>query len=174
MKVARRVMAGLWPEEGGVPGLVMWRGEFWEWKGERWRKVSRQVVEDRVRLGLEDAWVGAGEVMRRYGVNSGKVAEVVDALETVARQDGRAAHDRIGDIARGGDNHHDKGNRHLWRHGARLSAALCAAYEREHAAYCQALCSFCTARGVGYIRADTDQPFDELVLRALRQGGFVR
>ncbi|HRI52176.1 MAG TPA: DUF58 domain-containing protein [Pseudomonadota bacterium] len=55
-----------------------------------------------------------------------------------------------------------------------LSAALCAAYEREHAAYCQALAGFCTSRGVGYIRADTDQPFDELVLRALRQGGFVR
>ena len=31
-----------------------------------------------------------------------------------------------------------------------------------------------TARGIGYIRADTDQPFEELVLRALRQGGFVR
>ena len=55
-----------------------------------------------------------------------------------------------------------------------LSAALCAAYEREHAAYCQALSSFCSSRGIGYIRADTDQPFDELVLRALRQGGFVR
>ncbi len=55
-----------------------------------------------------------------------------------------------------------------------LSASLCAAYEREHVAYCQALGSFCSARGIGYIRADTDQPFDELVLRALRQGGFVR
>jgi uncharacterized protein (DUF58 family) len=55
-----------------------------------------------------------------------------------------------------------------------LSAALCAAYQREHAAYCQALGSFCSARGIGYIRADTDLPFDELVLRALRQGGFVR
>jgi uncharacterized protein (DUF58 family) len=55
-----------------------------------------------------------------------------------------------------------------------LSAALCAAYQREHGAYCQALASFCTARGIGYIRADTDQPFEELVLRALRQGGFVR
>ena len=55
-----------------------------------------------------------------------------------------------------------------------LSAALCAAFEREHAAYCQALAAFCSARGVGYIRADTNQPFDELVLRALRQGGFVR
>jgi uncharacterized protein (DUF58 family) len=55
-----------------------------------------------------------------------------------------------------------------------LSAAMCAAYEREHAAYCQALSSFCSARGIGYIRADTNQPFDDLVLRALRQGGFVR
>lgn len=76
----------MWKEEGGVPGLVMWRGEFWEWRDGRWRKVSRQVVEDRVRLGLEDSWVVAGEGMKRYGVNSGKVTEVVDAIGALARR----------------------------------------------------------------------------------------
>ena len=86
LKVARRVMAGLWGEERGVMGLVMWRGEFWEWRGERWRKVSRQAVEDRVRLGLEDSWFVAGDAIKRYGVNSGKVTEVVDAIEALARK----------------------------------------------------------------------------------------
>ena len=55
-----------------------------------------------------------------------------------------------------------------------LSAAQCQAYEREHAAYCAQLESFCKSRGIGYMRAETSQPFDELVLNALSRGGFVR
>lgn len=55
-----------------------------------------------------------------------------------------------------------------------LSAAQCQAYEREHAAYCAQLESFCKGRGIGYMRAETSQPFDELVLNALSRGGFVR
>lgn len=55
-----------------------------------------------------------------------------------------------------------------------LSASLCEAYRREHEAYCRALSEFCANRGVSYMRAITSEPFDELVLRALRQGGFVR
>lgn len=55
-----------------------------------------------------------------------------------------------------------------------LSAALCEAYRREHEAYCRTLSEFCAGRGVSYMRATTSEPFDELVLRALRQGGFVR
>lgn len=90
MKVARRVMDGLWKAERGVPGLVVWRGQFWEWakvgRVERWRRLERVQVEDRVRLGLEDAWVGSDEKVRRWGVNSGKVKEVVEALETLGRQ----------------------------------------------------------------------------------------
>lgn len=55
-----------------------------------------------------------------------------------------------------------------------LSARLCAAYRREHAAYCEALSTFCASRGISYVRADTAVPFEELVLRVFRQGGFLR
>lgn len=55
-----------------------------------------------------------------------------------------------------------------------LTDAMCAAYARAHNEYCQALESFCTARSIGYLRADTDVPFEDMVLRLLREGGFVR
>ncbi len=55
-----------------------------------------------------------------------------------------------------------------------LTEAMCAAYARTHAEYCQTLESFCSSRGIGYLRADTDVPFEDLVLRMLREGGFVR
>jgi hypothetical protein len=55
-----------------------------------------------------------------------------------------------------------------------LTDAMCAAYARAHSEYCQTLESFCTGRGIGYMRADTDVPFEDLVLRVLREGGFVR
>lgn len=55
-----------------------------------------------------------------------------------------------------------------------LTDAMCQAYARAHSDYCQTLESFCTGRGIGYLRADTDVPFEDLVLRVLREGGFVR
>ncbi len=55
-----------------------------------------------------------------------------------------------------------------------LTEAMCASYARAHAEYCQTLESFCSARSIGYMRADTDVPFEDLVLRVLREGGFVR
>jgi hypothetical protein len=33
---------------------------------------------------------------------------------------------------------------------------------------------FCSARGVPYFRTHTNIPFDELVLRIFRVGGFLR
>ena len=33
---------------------------------------------------------------------------------------------------------------------------------------------FCTSRQVSYFRADVDVPFDELILRVFRRGGFLR
>jgi uncharacterized protein (DUF58 family) len=55
-----------------------------------------------------------------------------------------------------------------------LSQSLIEAYQREHHAYCEALAAFCKSRSISYIRAETAVPFDELTLRALRQGGFIR
>jgi uncharacterized protein (DUF58 family) len=46
-------------------------------------------------------------------------------------------------------------------------------YKRLHREYCDRLRDFCGARGLAYFRADTGVPFDELVLRIFRAGGFL-
>ena len=48
-----------------------------------------------------------------------------------------------------------------------------AAFARAHADYCGKLESFCAGRGVPYYRADVAVPFEELVLRMFREGGFL-
>lgn len=48
-----------------------------------------------------------------------------------------------------------------------------AAFARAHAEYCARLESFCAARGIAYYRADVAVPFEDLVLRMFREGGFL-
>lgn len=55
-----------------------------------------------------------------------------------------------------------------------VSKSLLKAYQREHEKYCEELNQFCTARAIPYFRTHTQIPFDELVLRIFRQGGFLR
>jgi uncharacterized protein (DUF58 family) len=55
-----------------------------------------------------------------------------------------------------------------------ISPALLAAYRREHERYCQELGQFCTQRAIPFFRTHTGIPFDELVLRIFRAGGFLR
>lgn len=55
-----------------------------------------------------------------------------------------------------------------------ISRALLEAYREEHEKYCNELSEFCTARALPYFRTHTAVPFDELVLRIFRQGGFLR
>jgi uncharacterized protein (DUF58 family) len=55
-----------------------------------------------------------------------------------------------------------------------ISRALLEAYAREHDRYCRDLNAFCTARAFPYFRTHTQVPFDELVLRIFRTGGFLR
>jgi uncharacterized protein (DUF58 family) len=55
-----------------------------------------------------------------------------------------------------------------------ISAALLEAYKREHERYCQELATFCTRRAIPFFRTHTGVPFDELVLRIFRAGGFLR
>ncbi|MCS6915562.1 MAG: DUF58 domain-containing protein [Myxococcales bacterium] len=55
-----------------------------------------------------------------------------------------------------------------------LSPRLCEEYARRHRAYCEGLQAFCSSRGMSYIRADTAVPFEDLVLRVFRMGGFLR
>jgi uncharacterized protein (DUF58 family) len=54
-----------------------------------------------------------------------------------------------------------------------ISERVLSAFAREHDAWCTELAAFCTGRGIGYFRADTAVPFDELVLRIFRAGGFL-
>jgi uncharacterized protein (DUF58 family) len=55
-----------------------------------------------------------------------------------------------------------------------ISASLLDAYKREHERYCQELEQFCTKRAVPFFRTHTKVPFDELVLRIFRAGGFLK
>ncbi len=55
-----------------------------------------------------------------------------------------------------------------------VSRSLLEAYKAEHEKYCAELNQFCTARAIPYFRTHTQVPFDELVLRIFRQGGFLR
>lgn len=55
-----------------------------------------------------------------------------------------------------------------------VSKALLEAYKHEHERYCKELEDFCTARAVPFFRTHTGIPFDELVMRIFRSGGFLR
>ncbi len=55
-----------------------------------------------------------------------------------------------------------------------VSKSLLEAYKREHEKYCAELEQFCTARAMPFFRTHTALPFDELVLRIFRAGGFLR
>lgn len=55
-----------------------------------------------------------------------------------------------------------------------ISRSLLEAYMREHEKFCGELSEFCTGRAIPYFRTHTGVPFDELVLRIFRAGGFLR
>jgi hypothetical protein len=55
-----------------------------------------------------------------------------------------------------------------------VSPRLLRKFAEEHRALEGAIEDFCSARGVPYFRADTQVPFDELVLRVFREGGFLK
>ena len=55
-----------------------------------------------------------------------------------------------------------------------VSKSLLEAYEREHEKYCKELEAYCTKYAIPFFRTHTSIPFDELVLRIFRSGGFLR
>ena len=55
-----------------------------------------------------------------------------------------------------------------------VSPGLLAEYRRQFDAYCTELQEYCTRRAVPFFRTHTELPFDELVLRIFRAGGFVK
>lgn len=55
-----------------------------------------------------------------------------------------------------------------------ITPRLIARYRRAHADWCAQIEAFCTERQVGWFRAPVQTPFDDLVLKLFRAGGFLR
>jgi uncharacterized protein (DUF58 family) len=55
-----------------------------------------------------------------------------------------------------------------------VSKALLEAYQREHEKYCRELEDYCTKYAMPFFRTHTAIPFDQLVLKIFRSGGFLR
>jgi uncharacterized protein (DUF58 family) len=55
-----------------------------------------------------------------------------------------------------------------------ISKSLLEAYEIEHERYCKELEAYCTKYALPFFRTHTSIPFDELVLKIFRSGGFLR
>jgi uncharacterized protein (DUF58 family) len=55
-----------------------------------------------------------------------------------------------------------------------VSKALLEAYQREHEKYCKELEDYCTKYAMPFFRTHTAIPFDQLVLKIFRSGGFLR
>lgn len=55
-----------------------------------------------------------------------------------------------------------------------VTKSLLEAYEKAHAQYCGELEAYCTKYAMPFFRTHTAIPFDELVLKIFRSGGFLR
>jgi hypothetical protein len=54
-----------------------------------------------------------------------------------------------------------------------VTPKLAAAYARAWDAHASELQRFCGRYDIGYVRADAERPFEEIVLKAFRQGRFL-
>lgn len=57
---------------------------------------------------------------------------------------------------------------------ARVTADLLTSYRKEFAVHCAEIEAFCRSHGWGYLRADTDAPFERMMLRVLREEGLLK
>ncbi len=55
-----------------------------------------------------------------------------------------------------------------------ITKRLLEEYKKQHEIWCNELSEFCTSRAMPYFRTHTGVPFDDLVLRIFRVGGFLR
>jgi len=55
-----------------------------------------------------------------------------------------------------------------------VTAGVLQRYQEVYESYLEEVQRFCSSRQVSYFRADVDAPFDELILRVFRRGGFLR
>jgi uncharacterized protein (DUF58 family) len=54
-----------------------------------------------------------------------------------------------------------------------VTPRLASAYVRAWEAHATDLSQFCGRYGIGYVRADAERPFEEIILKAFRQGRFL-
>jgi hypothetical protein len=54
-----------------------------------------------------------------------------------------------------------------------VTPRLAAAYRKAWEAHAEELESFCGRYDIGYVRADAERPFEEIVLKTFRQGRFL-
>lgn len=54
-----------------------------------------------------------------------------------------------------------------------VTPRLASAYEKAWQAHAEEIERFCGRYDVGYVRADAAQPFEDIILKAFRQGRFV-
>lgn len=55
-----------------------------------------------------------------------------------------------------------------------VTARILEKFAKEHASYLASVEKFCSGKQVPYVTADINTPFDELILRIFRRGGFLR
>ena len=53
------------------------------------------------------------------------------------------------------------------------SPALLSAYEKAFDEFCEHLAAYCARYRLGYVRTDTDVPFEDVILQVFRQKRFL-
>lgn len=108
---------------------------------------------------LEGAFEGLN--MLRFRKHEPVAIQIIDPDEADPRRVAMRGDVRLLDIEGGG------------QRDVTLSPATLTAFAEAHERFCQQLAQNCRSRGIYYVRADTDIPFDDLVLRIFREGGIL-
>jgi uncharacterized protein (DUF58 family) len=109
---------------------------------------------------LEGAFEGLN--MLRFRKHEPVAIQVIDPVEADPRGSGLRGDVTLLDCE--GDTRRD----------VTLSPRALAAYAAAHERFCAQLEASCRSRGIHYVRANLDVPFDDLVLRMFRQGGVLQ
>ena len=87
MQVARYLLRSRFSTPNNRNGLWFWRGNFYEWYGERWQKRDREWVESAIWVALENVTFSQasanGTRQVRYAPSIPKVQGVVRALQAI-------------------------------------------------------------------------------------------
>lgn len=87
MQVARYLLRTRFSTPNNRNGLWFWRGNFYEWYGERWQKREREWVESALWVSLENTMFSQatpnGQRQVRYAPNIPKVQGVMRALQAI-------------------------------------------------------------------------------------------